>query len=336
MDNTEKLRVLFERFLRDQCSAEEVKQLFSYIRENPVSDELDPLLEKVWRKLGASPPIDKSHREQLLKRIKMKTVRERPGRKWPLPLKIAAAITLIAVVVGVMNILKDKRPAVTNLITKSTQVGQRASYKLPDGSTVSLNSGSAITFPEKLNDSVRIVYLEGEAFFEVVKNTAQPFVVESARIKTKVLGTSFNVRAYEGQDIEVTVATGKVQVESVGKTPSEDNQVVLLTPNEQAIYSLADNSFTQSTVNVRKFLAWNSKELILENISMKDVILMLEKRFDQRIILENSEISNCTIRKVRYGNESLETILKGLQSLLDFEYQFNGDDQWTIIGKGCK
>ena len=336
MDNTEKLRALFERFLRDQCSDEEVTALFSYIKENPVSDELDPLLEEVWRKAKASRSLDKLHTERLLKKIKINTATEIQGQKWLRPLKIAVAVTLVAVVMGVMNMLKDKQRTEINLITKSTQTGQRASYKLPDGSTVSLNSGSTITFPEILNDSIRIVYLEGEAFFEVIKNIAQPFVVESAGIKTKVLGTSFNVRAYQGQDIEVTVATGKVQVESLDKSSSKDNKVVLLNPNEQAVYSLANNTLSQSTVNVRKFIAWNSKELILENISMEDVILMLEKRFDQKIILENSEISNCTIRKVRYEKESLETILKGLQSLLDFEYEFNGYNQWIIIGKGCK
>lgn len=335
MDNTERLKVIFERFLQDQCSAEEVEELFSYIKEKPVSSELNPLLEDVWSKLEEYPSLDTLHRNRLFEKIKIKTDREIPKRNWLSLMKIAAVVVLI-VAIGIIFTQREEGKSEIAVITKTTQTGQRASYKLPDGSSVSLNSGSTISFPEKFNADTRIVHLEGEAFFEVVKNDRQPFIVESAAIKTMVLGTSFNVRAYRGQDIEITVATGKVQVETLSRSTSENDGLVLLTPNQQAVYSFERNGIIQSTVDVRKFLAWNSKEIILENTPMKDVIFMLEKRFDQKIIIENSEMGNCIIRKARYDKESLETILKGLQTILDFKYQFNGYNQWKLIGNGCK
>ncbi|MDN5214998.1 FecR domain-containing protein [Fulvivirgaceae bacterium BMA12] len=337
MNNTTRLKTLFERFLKDQCSPEEVKELYAYIKEKSVSSELDPLLEDVWSKIETYPTLDDDHRRYLLKKIKSRTEKEKSGRRWRLPLKIAAVASVVVVAV-ILSMPKAVRQAKTDTdtITKTTQPGQRALYILPDGSSVSLNAGSAITFPKKFDNNNRAVVLEGEAFFDIVRNPKQPFIVASAGIKTKVLGTSFNIRAYQGENIEVTVATGKVEVESLDKSAADDSESVLLSANEQAVYNHANGSITQSTVDIRKYLAWHSKELILENISVKDAILMLEKRFDQKIILSDREVGNCIIRRARYEKESLETILKGLQSFLDLEYEFNGYNQWIITGQGCK
>ena len=339
MDNTARLRVLFERFLKDQCSNEEVEELFSYIKEKPISSDLDPVLDDVWNSLEAYPSLDDLHRKQLLEKIKTGAVRRRPQqktRKWLRPLKIAAVVALVASIVGILYTQKEESTTEINFITKATRVGQRATYLLPDGSRVYLNAGSSIRFPDRFDATARDLQLDGEAFFEVVEDKEKPFVVASGGIKTRVLGTSFNIRAYQGQDIEVTVATGKVQVESLLQPQSGDSGMVLLTPNEQAVYSIAQKSLIQHTVDIRKYLAWNSKELILENTSMRDVIFMLEKRFEQKVILENDKLGNCTIRKAKYDKESLETILQGLQLLLDFKYEFNGYNQWTIMGKGCE
>ncbi|MDN5204352.1 FecR domain-containing protein [Fulvivirgaceae bacterium BMA10] len=336
MDNVERLNTLFERFLNNQCSPEEVKELLSHIKEKPLSNELNPLMEDVWSKLETYPVLDNQHRQHLFEKIKNGTTKKRSKRIWVLPLKIAAAASVLIMVI-ILNVRRETETTeIPITVTKTTQSGQRASYILPDGSKVSLNAGSTITFPEKFSDDIRTVHLKGEAFFEVVKNSERPFIVESAQIKTRVLGTSFNIRAYQGQDIEVTVATGKVQVESLDRSASEDNKKVLLTANKQAVYSFESNRLIQTEVDIRKYLAWYSKELMMENVSVGDAFIMLEKRFDQKIILKNKRMSDCIIRKARYEKESLETILKGLQSFLDFEYEFNGYNQWIITGKGCK
>lgn len=338
MDHKARLKELFERFLQDQCTPAEVEELFSIINKGPVSDELDPFLDDVWAKLETYPSLEGVHSRRLFQKIKAKTAERRPVRKrhkWLVPLRVAAAIALIAAVAGILSI-REEAPEKIHFITKATEPGQRASYLLPDGSRVTLNTGSSITFPGRFNEGVRSVKLAGEAFFEVTRDTEHPFIIQSSGIKTSVLGTSFNIRAYQGQNIEVTVATGKVQVESLFKSASGDDQVVVLTPNKQAVYDPAHNSLTQSSVDINKFMAWNAKELILQNTSLVDAIFMLEKRFDQKIILKNREMGDCIIRKARYEKESLETILKGLQLLIDFKYEFNGYNQWTITGKGCE
>ena len=342
MKDQERIKALFELFLRGECSSEEVRELFSFLNEKRVLDELDPRLDEVWSKVKTYPTLENQHRQYLLGRIKNRIANEKPRRRNLLPLKIAAMAGVFIIIAATMILFfkdagRSRRGQAKEIafITKTTQLGQRASYILPDSSKVSLNVGSSITFPPQFNGDGRVVQLKGEAFFEIVKSERQPFIVESAGIRTKVLGTSFNVRAYRGEDIEVTVATGKVHVESPDKLSPQSMEEVWLTANEQAVYDHTDGSITQTSVDIRKFLAWHSKELILENTLVRDAILMLEKRFDQEIILLDSEVGNCMIRKGRYEKESLETILKGLQSFLDLEYEFNGYNQWKITGKGC-
>ena len=329
--------MLFELFLRDECSPKEAKELFSYMNKKQGFHELDPLLDEVWSKLKTYPTLENQHRQYLFGRIKNRIADEKPRRRNLRPLKIAAAAGVFMMAAMMIFFFKDEDQAgKIESITKTTQLGQRASYILPDSSKVSLNAASSITFPPQFNGDRRVVQLKGEAFFEIVKNKRQPFIVESAGIRTKVLGTSFNIRAYQGEDIEVTVATGKVHVESLDKLSPQNIEEVLLTANEQAVYDHANGSITQTSVDIRKYLAWHSKELILENTSVRDAILMLEKRFDQKIILSDRGVGNCVIRRARYEKESLETILKGMQSFLDFEYEFNGYNQWTISGQGCE
>ncbi|MEQ6119122.1 FecR domain-containing protein [Reichenbachiella sp. MALMAid0571] len=335
MKDTVDLQSLFDKFLKDECSDEELKVFFDHIKDQPISDELNPLLEDVWEKLKKYPSLKPKHSKQLLEKIFQKDSPKKSQQRWLTPLKIAVSIAAVLVLAFFVGIQSDNQESEVKYITKTTQIGQRASYKLSDGSMVFLNAGSSISFPEIQDEKTRKVILAGEAFFEVVKNSEKPFVVESANLKTQVLGTSFNIRAYPQKDIEVTVVTGKVQVESLS-TETQGNEKILLTPNEQAVYSRSQNRLSFAKVDARKSLAWHSKELLFENVDMREVLSMLEIRFDQKIILDNSGMGNCIIRKAKYEKESLETILKGLQSLLDFKYEFNGYNQWTIYGKGCQ
>lgn len=335
MKDTVDLPGLFDKFLRNECSDEELKVFFEQIKEQPVSDQLDPLLDDVWGKLDEYPSLKSKHGQQLLEKIKEKDIPQKSQQRWLTPLKVAASIAAILVLAFFLGHQPDEPVKEIKYITKSTQVGQRATYKLPDGSTVYLNAGSSISFPERQEGSVRKVVLKGEAFFDVQRNPDKPFVVESANLRTQVLGTSFNIRAYPEKDIAVTVVTGKVQVEPLRTTESGESKL-LLNPNEQAVYSLDSDQLSFAKVDARKSLAWHSKELVFENMDMEEVLSMLEIRFDQRIILDNDAMGNCIIRKAKYEKESLETILKGLQSFLDFRYEFNGYNKWTIYGKGCQ
>ena len=117
------------------------------------------------------------------------------------------------------------------MIDKSNPRGMKTTILLSDGTKVKLNSETSLRYPEYFSDSVRIVYLKGEAFFEVERDESKPFIVISKGIRTKVLGTSFDIRAYPDEvELSVGVVEGKVQVTGTDKSGvSLDHQLL---PNQ--------------------------------------------------------------------------------------------------------
>lgn len=142
-------------------------------------------------------------------------------------------------------------------ITHTTDWGQQQDIVLPDGTKVTLNVGSTISYPEQFTASKRNVTLNGEAFFDVVRNTTAPFIIHTDEITTTVLGTSFNINTQDKEHISVTVATGKVRVAS-----DRDNEVILA-PKQQATYNLTTKAISTREVTLDKYLDW--KDGILRN-----------------------------------------------------------------------
>jgi ferric-dicitrate binding protein FerR (iron transport regulator) len=130
-------------------------------------------------------------------------------------------------------------------------------FTLPDNSVVYLNKNSKLTYPEKFRGSERVVHLSGEAFFEVVKNKGE-FIVICQDTRTRVLGTSFNVRGYQpNNDVEVTVVTGLVEV--TNQAGKNSGKQLLLKPGEQAVFNSVDNSALRAK-NAKKVSWWKKNK----------------------------------------------------------------------------
>ncbi|WP_020529709.1 FecR family protein [Flexithrix dorotheae] len=206
------------------------------------------------------------------------------------------------------------------LVEKVNPKGQRSVIKLPDGSKVWLNAVSKIKIPEKFSPTSREVFLEGEAFFEIQKDSARPFIVHSGEMETMVLGTSFNVKAFPAEKtFEVVVATGKVSVS--GKLESKK---VLLLPKQQSIYNVEDKTLLTSEVNLKNYLAWKDGILYFQNEKMKAIIPELEKWYGIEIQVTNSGI-NEEIFTGEFQNMSLDQVLSGMGFSLGFKHRFEKD-----------
>ena len=157
--------------------------------------------------------------------------------------KIAASITIFLALIYFIsdNLEKEtEEPNKISLIIKENPSGQKSRIFLPDGSSVTLNAESKISYPEKFSDSIRIVSLVGEAFFDVVKNDNKPFIVNSEDLSTTVLGTSFNVRAFDADPITlVALKVGKVKVEIINNT--EYAKAMFLDPGEVITYDKSES-----------------------------------------------------------------------------------------------
>ena len=238
-------------------------------------------------------------------------------------LKIAASFLIVLSLGYSYRYWSPVSAPVVALKTISNLKGQRTRVVLPDESVVYLNASSTLSFPEKFSESERSVALTGEAFFEVVKNPAKPFVVRTNNLRTAVLGTTFNVRSFdEDSAIKVSLVTGKVRV-TRGQHPLSDGQERVLYPGEQLTYHKADSSFERSSFNVLAVTGWKDGVLVFDNADFAGFIDKLEQWYDVEIIVAGNPSVEWRVNG-HFDNESLEEVLIGIQFIYDLDYEISG------------
>lgn len=179
---------------------------------------------------------------------------------------------------------------------------------LPDGSTVVLSPGSKLDYPSSFDGlAKREVYLEGQAFFDIKHNVSRPFIVHTGKLETKVLGTSFNIKAMPGDvNIVVTVKSGKVSISDQQKTMG------IIVPDEQIIYNRQDARSIRKTVDADSFLDWKRQDLFVNNLTVSEVVSLLEQLFSVKIIVTDPVIGTKRFTATLPKDESLEQALKSI------------------------
>ncbi|MEQ9443185.1 MAG: FecR domain-containing protein [Cyclobacteriaceae bacterium] len=320
---------LLDKYLQGQCTPDEadlLNRFYDSFQEDALEDESDAF--DMWLR------EEKIHRN--VKRLIAYEERRHYGRQ---SLKKAKSRTLLKAAASVLLILSlglGSYVAYTNIPTpevawleRSTKKGQKATITLTDGSKVYLNVDSKISFPEHFDSDKREVILEGEAFFDVAKNAKRPFIIKSGALTTTVLGTSFNIKAFAGEPMHVTVATGKVKVSS--DEPGGTSSEVFLNPYQQAFY---DGHLSKKDVDIQQFIAWRQKILHFDEVSLGEVAAVLERWFNVSITIENEEIRHCEISG-QYINENLVNVLESLEHILGIEYRAEGEREIMIKGEKC-
>ena len=198
---------------------------------------------------------------------------------------------------------------------------------LPDGSMVWLQPKTQLSYNQ--SDRVyRQVNLRGEAFFEVKRDEARPFLIYSGKMTTKVLGTSFNVKAYpEAEKFEVSVVTGKVSV------MNESEKEVFVTPKQQVVLENKSDILTINELPKDKTFYWELASLAFDNTPMEEVVDNIEHNFNVKIYL-NPNLKNCHLSG-NFNQEHLSSILEIICKSIDAEYVMNGQEIY-LRGNGCE
>lgn len=239
-------------------------------------------------------------------------------------LRIAAVVIPCFIIVGsYLWYYQDTE----NLIEISVAYGSKQHIILPDSSEVWLNSGTQIKYPEKFNKDSRNVYLDGEAYFSVTRNTSYPFIVQANGLSVKVLGTQFNVKAYSNDERMITTLTnGKVEVNISG------NDSHILKPNEQLTYNTHTTDIEITEVTASETKSWLNGQLIFSNNSLHEILLTLERRFNVSFHdVTSPPVSGFyTIRFLK--NENLDEILHILGDVMDVRFK-NEEESITVMKK---
>jgi transmembrane sensor len=212
------------------------------------------------------------------------------------------------------------------------------SVSLPDGSEVRLQPKSRLSYNESFKGELREVYLSGEAFFDVKKNAKIPFVVYANGLVTKVLGTSFSIKAFEqDKQVSVNVKSGKVSVYAQKSTQSTDPETkgIVLTPNQQVIYSKENEQLTRTLI-AKPTILLNNQELqgfLFKNVPVEEIFSALEKAYGAEIIYDKEVMANCRLT-TSLTNETLFEKLDIICAALDATYKLI-DAQIVITSNGC-
>jgi transmembrane sensor len=208
---------------------------------------------------------------------------------------------------------------VVSIVLKENPKGRKSIVQLPDGSVVRLNSESRITYPEHFSNHERVVHLVGEAFFEVKENKESPFSVVTGDIITTVLGTSFNIQAWDDEStINVSLAAGKVSVSKIG---SSIGQAYYLNPGEKIIHEKNSNVFNMMNFDNLEEMGWKDGVLVFKQANLSEVINKISRWYDVEFELIGRQNEAWSFDG-RFINESLNDVLETLSYTYKIDYKF--------------
>lgn len=238
--------------------------------------------------------------------------------------KTATIAAIVIALIGIVFLFNPEQNHRT--IIQSTAKGEQKKLLLPDGSQILLNANSSLSYSSDFKTNRNLI-LSGEAYFKVVKNPNRPFIVKSEQFETKVIGTSFTIKAYKNQSNEIKVLTGIVEVNSTENTSWK----FILTKNQQLKFSKSMLP-VQSFATNEDFLAWTKNTLIFTNSTLGEAAETLENKFNVSIIFDSHDLRELRITG-KFKKENLNNILQSIAVVKQLEIEFITENQIYIREK---
>lgn len=307
----------------------EMVDVWSAVEEDPIPD-FSTNMDTVWGKIDEQTTVV----DKPLKVIKQLDESVDSARVIPLwqrsMLRIAVAAGLIlGVGLFVQNYLNPSTEPIAAL-TYQTGEEEQITVELPDGSQISLNENTQLTYASQ--GIKRVATLTGEAFFEIERDEERPFEITSGAAKTVVLGTSFNVRAYPDEPtVEVSVASGKVAF-TENKVSAKP---VFLEKGARGIFDKKEDTVVKEEQVSTNANAWKTKQLNFNDETMQQVIPTLERYFKVDLQLDNAQINECSLNG-DFKQPELDEILQIIAFTLDVQVEKRDDGTFVLSGSGCE
>ena len=294
-------------------TTDELKELFSDEENLKLARSVLHAKEALARQNTPTPDIDKE----------WKKIEYRHKKKSSLIISIrlvaAACITLLFV----LNFPKDINEELkifealqsTQTIQQDTINGQvaihvpRGTQKqiiLPDGTVVTLNAESRLAYDcSRFGEKERLVFFDGEGLFDVAKDSLHPFVVQSDKLSTHVLGTVFNIRNYKTEDPKVTLLSGSLKVVSL-----HNNESLNINPGEQAVLTEKNHLRSVTTSQTNAITSWHNGEFYFDNQTLAEILCELGRWYNVSIIFKDKTSMNDRLHFKAYRNEQLSSIVE--------------------------
>lgn len=243
-------------------------------------------------------------------------------RRWMVAASLALLVTLSGWLVWQTDFFRSE-----HLEEFLALPGNKSTVTLPDGTVALLNGGTRLTYDATtFGKKFRKVNLDGEAFFDVMKNKAVPFIVSSGVAQVKVLGTRFNVESYSTDAaVKVTLESGKVSMLISGTS-----ETCVLEPGQQVIYNKEEHQLMRRVVKVEEVTAWRNDEMYFDDMPLDEIAKRLERRFNVSVVIRSEELKQSRYNGAFTSEDNLERILSFL-SLMDARLKYEEKDGVVLI-----
>jgi ferric-dicitrate binding protein FerR (iron transport regulator) len=330
-------RTLIVRYLSGECSEAEAQRLHSLMQEDRQLRELVLAMQKVW---NVTPlPHDQVDLDgawqQLYSRMrsaeaKKKQAAVRPAKHswfmpWPALVRRSLQFALVLLFINGAFFIYDstrEKSVVQQASFRTVRVenGQRLDINLPDGSHIKLDAGSELRFPAEFTDA-REVFLTGEAYFEVTHDAERPFKVHANHAMIRVLGTKFNIRAWqENPVVAVTVSEGSV---ALNNSYRQNENSVIIRKGYYSSLAEAGLPSTPAPVDVAANLGWMHNEIHFKDASVNEVLAQLKRWYDFTFDIEDPAILEHRIT-VHIRMTNIEDVLELISILTDCKISKDG------------
>jgi ferric-dicitrate binding protein FerR (iron transport regulator) len=313
-------------YLVNETDDGQTREVENWIQSSETNKKHFEQLQLIWEQslqLSTPAKIDVedawSRMQQRIAEDKRRGIVIRPklfSRSW---LGVAASILIIVTTgwLGYVLFSNNKAEQIAPLTIASAN--KVVVDTLPDGSVITVNKNSQLSYPSKFNGDTREVALNGEAFFSITPNKKKPFIIHVNDITVRVVGTSFNIKSINGKT-EVIVETGIVQV-------IRNKQTVQLLAKEKIVARPEDSILVKDSVQNVLYNYYRSNEFICNNTPLQSLVQTLNEAYGTNIIIENKALSSLPITTV-FKEQSLDNILKVISETFKIKIDKTAD---TII-----
>ncbi len=326
--------IILIKVIRGEASEEECSRVLDWMNESDDNSRYFSELKVFWTL--STMPESKEEEETFLRKTIPASKKELSGNSYFRPVALtAAAVIIVLLVVNLFvstGFFSSRNQATddniqlaegVNMRTMYVEKGVKGKVVLPDGSVVLLNSGSNIKYPDKFTGSTREVELSGEGYFDVVKDSLNPMIVNTVKgVKVKVLGTKFLLKSYDNDsETKAILYSGKInQTTEAGKNREE--QSIIMNPNDCVVVPAVGELLITKTGKEGNDDAWLRGELIFANTPMPEVLKILERWYGKTFVVNNKSLYGFNLN-ASFKNESLIQILGIIEFCTSVKYRID-------------
>ena len=326
---------LVSSFLSGEMSPEEEGVFQEVLRKNPEKQVLLEEYRKIWDSVGSLSEasaydldVEWATMQNLLPGYAADVVKPKAGRSRTLlyySYRIAAVL-ILGLVLSFSWFYVSRMAGMEKVIAKDEAV----EVLLEDGTRLIINRNSTLRYSKNFMAGEREVFLSGEAWFDVARDSTRPFVIDAGAALVEVLGTSFNVNAYkENPVVEITVESGLVALSA----KADQKDLIVMKAGSGGTYHKEQKELRLVASTDPNNISWKTRDLYFDGSSLGEVTDLLNRVYGANMVISNPGLTSCEIT-VTFKDQSLEAILKVLEMTLDLEIYRSGDEI-RLDGKGC-